>query len=519
MRRFLWAGHDKDRFHALVGWNWVTTDKNSGGLGLRDLRLMNTALLGKLIWSMLYDKDKPWVQVFSSKYLKGDSVLNAKASPSCSSAWHGIILDLKELQAGFDPKINDGFSSFWYEDWTGHGKLCNAVDYVHISDTDLRVFDVFSPDVWDFRHLFTPLPPEFSHIFADIPGPTLLNSPDCFIWAPSPSGVYSTWSAYAWLRESPAPHDDSTPWKKFWKCKLSEKIKFLLWLILHKALPTNAFRAHCHLSDSPSCPRCSNNMESILHCIRDCPHSREIWLRMGLCHLSNFFSLDTVSWIFQQLDVEDMELRLLSIWWVWRWRNNMILDSSRWKINFVVRNIFLDALSLKLVVSTDSILVPPDPMVSSCVRLSVDGSWFPQHSRLGFGGLLRDSQGRWLAGFSGGRSNGDPCLTEILAVWRGLLVAWDMGFRVIRCEIDSLDVVNSLILRHVAHLHTHASCLNDIFSLVDRSWSVSFLYVDRDSNSCADALAKMGACSNSDYEYWLNPPSPMLKWLLKDSTV
>ncbi|KAJ1420547.1 ribonuclease H [Sesbania bispinosa] len=58
MRRFLWAGQDKDCFHALVGWDWVTTDKNSGGLGLRDLRLMNTALLGKLIWSLLYDKDK-----------------------------------------------------------------------------------------------------------------------------------------------------------------------------------------------------------------------------------------------------------------------------------------------------------------------------------------------------------------------------------------------------------------------------------------------------------------------------
>ncbi|KAJ1376533.1 Ribonuclease H-like superfamily [Sesbania bispinosa] len=119
-------------------------------------------------------------------------------------------------------------------------------------------------------------------------------------------------------------------------------------------------------------------------------------------------------------------------------------------------------------------------MASSCVRLSVDGNWFPQQSRLGFGGLLRDSHGRWLAGYSGGRSNEDPCLAEILAVWRGLLVAWDMGFRVIVVRPTPWMLV---------------------------------------SNSCADALAKMGACSNSDYEYWLNPPSPVLKWLLKDSTV
>nr|KYP43749.1 hypothetical protein KK1_034785 [Cajanus cajan] len=50
-----------------------------------------------------------------------------------------------------------------------------------------------------------------------------------------------------------------------------------------------------------------------------------------------------------------------------------------------------------------------------------------------------------------------------------------MGFKIIQCMIDSIDIVQSLLHRDRAYLHSYASYLLDIFSLVDKPWSVNFL--------------------------------------------
>lgn len=36
-------------------------------------------------------------------------------------------------------RFNSGDTSLWFIDWTGLGPLCHFVDFVHISDTQLRV--------------------------------------------------------------------------------------------------------------------------------------------------------------------------------------------------------------------------------------------------------------------------------------------------------------------------------------------------------------------------------------------
>ena len=49
-RDFLWGGlGDEPKFH-LVNWSTVYTPLSSGGLGIRNLRTFNVALLGKWLW-------------------------------------------------------------------------------------------------------------------------------------------------------------------------------------------------------------------------------------------------------------------------------------------------------------------------------------------------------------------------------------------------------------------------------------------------------------------------------------
>lgn len=67
-RNFFWGKREHQRGWHLLNWEVLTTPRNLGRLGIRDMKLTNLALLGKLVWSLLHERDKLWVQVITYKY-------------------------------------------------------------------------------------------------------------------------------------------------------------------------------------------------------------------------------------------------------------------------------------------------------------------------------------------------------------------------------------------------------------------------------------------------------------------
>lgn len=67
----------------------VTLSKREGGLGIRNARDNNIAMLGKLSWHIIAGSDKLWVQMLTSKYLQRDHLTEHSpsrlASPVCKS--------------------------------------------------------------------------------------------------------------------------------------------------------------------------------------------------------------------------------------------------------------------------------------------------------------------------------------------------------------------------------------------------------------------------------------------------
>jgi hypothetical protein len=67
-RNFLWGGLSTRRRINWVKWADICKTKKEGGLGIKDLCLMNLSLLAKWRWRLLSEEDAVWINVIKAKY-------------------------------------------------------------------------------------------------------------------------------------------------------------------------------------------------------------------------------------------------------------------------------------------------------------------------------------------------------------------------------------------------------------------------------------------------------------------
>jgi len=232
---------------------------------------------------------------------------------------------------------------------------------------------------------------------------------DAFVWPLNKNGVYSTKSGYKWLLSlsgSDTVINLPFSWSWIWHLKIPEKYKFFIWLACHKAVPTLSVLNHRNIDSSSICSRCKEHEETF-HCIRDCNFSRAIWLRFGFNDPAFFASECVADWLKEQTQGPQAIIFSACLWWSWRCRNSMCLSNVTMSLNqlaFYIQN------SVEEITSSFSITSPVAP-IERHVRwnnnnfdgsiLNVDGSCIGNPIRAGFGGLICNSAGLFLAGFSG----------------------------------------------------------------------------------------------------------------------
>nr|GEZ57221.1 RNA-directed DNA polymerase, eukaryota, reverse transcriptase zinc-binding domain protein [Tanacetum cinerariifolium] len=74
LKAFLWNQSDTTNGRAKVAWSTICKPKDQGGLGLRNLKIWNQALLAKHIWNIAIKKDSLWVKWVHSVKLRGKSI-------------------------------------------------------------------------------------------------------------------------------------------------------------------------------------------------------------------------------------------------------------------------------------------------------------------------------------------------------------------------------------------------------------------------------------------------------------
>ena len=83
-----------------------------------------------------------------------------------------------------------------------------------------------------------------------------------------------------WTMRKPLVHPRNKILSWIWKLNLMPKIKFFLWLVLRKALPTCECLNARRLEITNKCYLCNQNNENTTYIFKDCPYSQRIWDRI-----------------------------------------------------------------------------------------------------------------------------------------------------------------------------------------------------------------------------------------------
>lgn len=192
--------------------------RSNGGLGVRDVKLVNLSLLVKWKWRLLNEEQPLWKKVLVDKY--GDHVRGLASSevvrwPRFTSLWWRNLMTLEVGEGGFWftnrvwRKLGDGSNtSFWKDRWVGEAPLYNLFPrlYSLSNQKEANVGDVVllqdGDRVWNINWRRIPFTWEanlINNLLALLEDVVLGGEEDRWVWLPDEGGLFSVKSAYSIL--------------------------------------------------------------------------------------------------------------------------------------------------------------------------------------------------------------------------------------------------------------------------------------------------------------------------------
>lgn len=340
-RGFLWKGRKNiNGGHCLVGWQKVCVPLTLGGLGVPNLEVMGWSLNLRWLWLKKTQPERPW------------AFLDVQVHPNAAALFDASVQSV--VGSGTDTK-------FWTDRWL-HGKriadwapsLFAAVNKKAVRSRTVQEAINGSSWVLDIRGNFSSMAfSEFFQIWDLVREVQLLSDvPDQHIWTPSPSGSYSSKSAYDLFMMGRVGF---APAELIWRNWAPPRCKFFLWLATRDRCWTADRLAKRGLDHPVQCPLCDQEDETVHHLLISCVFSREVWFR--ICSLVNLrqFSPARDDLVFQDwwanleakvpyaLRKGINSLVMLVAWWLWKQRNNCVFEGDAPSGNQIIQNIKDDA--------------------------------------------------------------------------------------------------------------------------------------------------------------------------------
>ncbi|GAU12548.1 hypothetical protein TSUD_182620 [Trifolium subterraneum] len=195
-------------------------------------------------------------------------------------------------------------------------------------------------------------------------------------------------------------------------------------------------------------------------------HRRLVDSDQGFSDHHFFQGYDAYSWLRYDLSSSALLLFIAGIWWIWRVRNVLCLDSEMISFCPLKLRIMDYALLLKnCYFNTHETLITKlvkwNALGGTGMILNVDGSSIGNPSISSFRGLIRNADGAWVRGFFGNLGVTNILHAELMPIYKGLLLAWELNMKDMWCYSDSKMAIK-LITDPIDAWHHYAVILNNI---------------------------------------------------------
>jgi hypothetical protein len=211
--------------------------KRGGGIGFRDMKLFNQALLARQAWRLIQRPDSLCARVLKSKYYPHGELIDTVFASEASPVWRGIEYGLELLKAGLIWRVGDGRKiNIQRDNWIPRKEGLKPANFIRRSRlrwvNQLMLADGSGWNSDLVNQLFYPFDAEE---ICNIKLPRA-GGRDVLAWHYEKSGVFSVRSAYRLavsiqnLARAPASSsanegDDRSIWDIIWKAKVPQKIK------------------------------------------------------------------------------------------------------------------------------------------------------------------------------------------------------------------------------------------------------------------------------------------------------
>lgn len=389
--------------------------KSRGGIGFRDMKEFNTAMLAKQGWILLQEKTSLAYSLLKAKYfpncnfMEATIGLNGRPSPT----WRSIMSSQSLLKAGCRRILGSGQS---IKIWEDHWLPCAPFKILSPRPVqcDLEtVQDLIDPVFQNWKlnllgELFTE-----DEIFNILSIPLSRNPrQDGWVWKFTPKGQYTVKSGYhASMSEqwpSKMKANETELWNLLWKIEAPEKFRILLWRICSNILPVTDRLIKKGVEIENLCSVFFETVETSMHCIFDCSNAREIWQSSPL-------NLDIAHW--PQMDVKEVVLLALHrtprdmhglfaalCWGIWEERNNKVwnnLITAPRTVSFRSVRLFTEyegarKALVKPNIQTNLSSRHWNPPEDGWTKLNTDGALIISQRKASVGVILRNSDGLML---------------------------------------------------------------------------------------------------------------------------
>lgn len=542
---FWWGYNDTGPKLHWKSWAHMGKSKMEGGMGFRDLRSFNLALLAKQCWRLIQEPLSLWARVLKARYFPLCDFADAVKGFRASWSWASLLEERDIIISGSVWQVGDGLSiDIWKDNWLPpphSGIIISTANTQPASPVLVNSLIDWSTGSWDQQIVSAMFQPDIALKIRLLPIGDGLDA-DRLIWPWNKYGSYTVKSGYHWhhLRSIKSVPDNthtshqvpSKCWRIIWGLKVVPKIRAFFWRALSGAIPTNLNLFRRKLKRDPLCSICNIFEESIEHILLLCPWTEAVWFGSPLGYRIRKSSITSIdNWILDlhRSMTNRLESRqVLSLagflcWSIWKSRccflyqgeplspvltitRALCLMKDFWNVS--PTSTHMDPLS-------PSSLVGWSPPPINFIKLNCDAAWNKLTCKVGLGVVARNHQGLCVGGLAKPSICDSVLIAECEAVLEGLLLARDSQFGRVIVSTDSMELITNIRNPHTRGCWKIFPILNKIRRAAATFVELQWEWSPRKANKAAHAAAAL-ATRVVDLNRWASEPPPSLTLVLRN---